>query len=183
MAGAGSESPPFRASDADRERVVRVLRDSAVDGRLMHDSFVRRVHLALRAQDQQLLDALVADLPGRRPPVMVTVFRAWSGHLAEQLTPRAGGRRLPTLKLPGPRQPVATIGRGRHCDLVLTDPTVSRVHAVLRRFGDEWFLEDVGSTNGTRLNGFTLRKATVVRPGDRVGFGSSAFRVGRSVRR
>jgi pSer/pThr/pTyr-binding forkhead associated (FHA) protein len=86
------------------------------------------------------------------------------------------------LRLPGGRQSALTIGRSGGCDLVLGDSTVSRVHAVLRRFGDEWFLEDLGSTNGTRLNGFTIRAATAVRPGDRVGVGRLTFRVGGSGR-
>jgi pSer/pThr/pTyr-binding forkhead associated (FHA) protein len=86
------------------------------------------------------------------------------------------------LRLPGGRQATLTIGRSRGCDLVLADSTVSRTHAVLRRFGDEWFLEDLGSTNGTRLNGFTIRAATAVRPGDWVGVGRLTFRVARSAR-
>jgi pSer/pThr/pTyr-binding forkhead associated (FHA) protein len=74
---------------------------------------------------------------------------------------------------------VLTIGRDRTCDLVLSDRTVSRLHAVLRRFGDEWFVEDLTSTNGTRVNGIRIRAATIVRAGDRLGLGGTAFRVDR----
>jgi len=50
-----------------------------------------------------------------------------------------------------------TIGRGADCDLVLQDTQVSRHHAELRRYGDQWLLVDLGSTNGTFVGGTRLR--------------------------
>jgi hypothetical protein len=44
------------------------------------------------------------------------------------------------------------IGRSRECDIVLSDPNVSRRHAELRPSGGGWELIDLGSTNGTRVN-------------------------------
>ncbi|HYG69623.1 MAG TPA: FHA domain-containing protein [Anaeromyxobacteraceae bacterium] len=41
------------------------------------------------------------------------------------------------------------IGRGRHCDLVVESAKVSREHAVIVREGSAWFIEDLGSSNGT----------------------------------
>ena len=41
------------------------------------------------------------------------------------------------------------IGRGRHCDLVIDSGKVSREHAVIVREADGWFLQDLGSSNGT----------------------------------
>jgi hypothetical protein len=46
----------------------------------------------------------------------------------------------------------AVIGRSRDCDVVLSDPNVSRRHAELRRVGEAWTVVDLGSTNGVRLN-------------------------------
>jgi len=64
----------------------------------------------------------------------------------------------PALTLLGAAGPLATvrrdrflIGRGRHCDLVLDSAKVSREHAVIRREGDGWWIEDLGSSNGTWL--------------------------------
>ena len=41
------------------------------------------------------------------------------------------------------------IGRGKHCDLVINSGKVSREHAAIVREGDSWFIEDLGSSNGT----------------------------------
>jgi hypothetical protein len=68
-----------------------------------------------------------------------------------------------------------TIGRARDCDLCLTDLSVSRMHALLLRREDGWVLSDLGSHNGTRLNGWLVRESVQVRAGDRVEFGSMAF--------
>ena len=68
-----------------------------------------------------------------------------------------------------------TIGRTRECDLCLTDLSVSRMHALLVRREDGWVLSDLGSHNGTRLNGWLVREPVPVHPGDRVDFGSMTF--------
>ena len=68
-----------------------------------------------------------------------------------------------------------TIGRTRDCDLCLTDLSVSRMHALLVRREDGWVLSDLGSHNGTRLNGWLVREPVQVRAGNRVEFGSTAF--------
>ena len=68
-----------------------------------------------------------------------------------------------------------TIGRTRDSDLCLTDLSVSRTHALLVRREDGWVLSDLGSHNGTRLNGWLIREPVPVRAGDRVEFGSVAF--------
>jgi pSer/pThr/pTyr-binding forkhead associated (FHA) protein len=72
---------------------------------------------------------------------------------------------------------VFTIGRAATSDLVLTDMTVSWRHAELRRAGDDWVLADLGSTNGTRANGWKVGSGLLVRAGDRVMFGRVEFRL------
>lgn len=49
-----------------------------------------------------------------------------------------------------------TIGRGSDCDLVLADQQASRHHAELRRYGDQWAVVDLGSTNGTFVDSVRL---------------------------
>src|SRR5437763_1170840 len=72
---------------------------------------------------------------------------------------------------------VFTIGRASDCDLALPDMTVSWRHAELRRAGDNWLLVDLGSTNGTRANGWRVGDGFTIRAGDRVSFGLTTFRL------
>jgi pSer/pThr/pTyr-binding forkhead associated (FHA) protein len=62
---------------------------------------------------------------------------------------------------------VVRIGRLPSLEVVLDAPTVSREHAVLRRFGPGWVVEDRGSVNGIRLNGKAVKRHPV-EPGDRI---------------
>ncbi len=54
---------PARLSDAERDKALQVLRDGVAMGRLSHDTFVRRMELALAARRADELVALTADLP------------------------------------------------------------------------------------------------------------------------
>lgn len=69
-------------------------------------------------------------------------------------------------------QAVTVIGRSRRCDIVLTDPNVSRQHAEVRRQGDGFMLLDLGSTNGTRVNRRDV-KQVVLQHGDRIELGTT----------
>jgi pSer/pThr/pTyr-binding forkhead associated (FHA) protein len=61
------------------------------------------------------------------------------------------------------------------CTVPLADPNVSRHHAEIRRDGDRVFLIDLGSTNGTRVNGVPVHQRQLV-GGDVVTVGITAFR-------
>lgn len=67
----------------------------------------------------------------------------------------------------------AAIGRSRDCDIVLEDSSISRRHAELRPEGGAWTIEDLGSTNGVRVNGLTVHGAHELRSGDRIEMGST----------
>jgi hypothetical protein len=64
------------------------------------------------------------------------------------------------------------IGRLPECGVVLADSNVSRRHAELRRSGDSVVLTDLGSTNGTRVNGAPVRERVLI-SGDEVSVGST----------
>lgn len=71
-----------------------------------------------------------------------------------------------------------TVGRDSSNGIVLEqESTVSRRHAQFVKQGDTLFVEDLGSTNGTFVNGMQISSLTPVRPGDVVQFGACAFRV------
>lgn len=55
---------------------------------------------------------------------------------------------------------LVTFGRREDCDLVLTSHRISRIHAQLMKTNDKYFLRDMGSTNGTWLNGERISKET-----------------------
>ena len=70
------------------------------------------------------------------------------------------------------------VGRSGECNVTLADdPFVSTKHARFFRSGDNWFVEDLGSTNGTLVNAVRIGAAQVLRVDDRVQTGSAVFEV------
>ncbi|HKP59964.1 MAG TPA: FHA domain-containing protein [Polyangiales bacterium] len=73
---------------------------------------------------------------------------------------------------------VCTVGRGDDVHLQFDDPSVSRRHAELRACGDQLIVEDLGSRNGTFVNGQRIEQPVTLRPGDDLVFGACGLRVG-----
>ena len=121
------------------------------------------------------------DEPEPAPASGRTMVYSNAGRIAEPLEEQAQSR-APTalLLLDGQRKLVGpggvTLGRSRSCDVVLEDPNVSRQHAELRPRGGSWVLTDLGSTNGSRLNGHPVERSEVVRPGDEIELGATVLR-------
>jgi pSer/pThr/pTyr-binding forkhead associated (FHA) protein len=69
------------------------------------------------------------------------------------------------------------LGRDPASDVLLNDETVSARHARLSYHHGQWWLEDLGSMNGTRLNEARLTTPTVVTDGDRIECGQAAIQV------
>jgi serine phosphatase RsbU (regulator of sigma subunit) len=69
------------------------------------------------------------------------------------------------------------IGRSAHSDLCIEDPFASRVHAELREDGKVWWLTDLGSANGTYLNGVRIRGTVPVAAGDRIQVGETLLEI------
>lgn len=69
------------------------------------------------------------------------------------------------------------IGRSSRTDLTILDPLISREHARLYREGDHWFVLDLGSHNGTFVNGERVEGPRRVRSGDVLGMGGSTVTV------
>jgi hypothetical protein len=70
---------------------------------------------------------------------------------------------------------IVTIGRLPESVLVLEDPNVSRQHAEIRPSGNGFVLADLGSTNGSKVNGIKVSER-VLQDGDELTFGSTSFR-------
>ena len=104
-----------------------------------------------------------------------------AGRVAEPLEERARSRQQTALLLMGGKRLVvgpggATMGRSRQCDVTVDDPNVSRQHAEVRPRGGSWVLSDLGSTNGSRLNGHRVEGSEVLKPGDEIELGTTVLR-------
>ena len=78
------------------------------------------------------------------------------------------GKRLPV------KAPVVNIGRADYNDVVIAEPSVSTTHAKLQRRDDVWVLSDLGSTNGTYVEGEPVTGETALTPGTTLRFGEVA---------
>jgi hypothetical protein len=181
----------MRASDAERDLAIGHLRDRFAEGRLSQETFLVRMDAAMHAKDRADLSVLFTDLPGAypqpAPPArrrrlgehLVMIRQALTRHVRAARPPMAQiaapQPELPPLWLPPQGDRRFTIGRALACDFTLADLSVSRWHARLYRKDDDWLLSDLGSTNGTRLNGWRVTTGVPVRPGDQVSFGSVSF--------
>ena len=84
----------------------------------------------------------------------------------------AGALLLPTGERLQLSEAVVTIGRKPESTIQLGDPNVSRNHAEIRPHGNGWMLVDLGSTNGTRVNGNRI-SSHELREGDEIAFGNT----------
>jgi pSer/pThr/pTyr-binding forkhead associated (FHA) protein len=76
---------------------------------------------------------------------------------------------------PLPLEPAGEVilGRSNDCDLPIHSSEASRLHAAVRAEGGRYFIRDLGSTNGTSLNGIALETESVLSAGDRIGVGGA----------
>lgn len=121
--------------------------------------------------------AMRADLFGVRPPKTAAPARASSKTRSTRGAPTKvvlvdGPDRGRTVPLTG--APV-TFGRGADCTVPLADEYVSTKHARLLFHDGQWYIEDLGSTNGTYLGSERLTRSVPVRPRNRVRLGKTVF--------
>lgn len=112
-----------------------------------------------------------ATAPGHQAGQVVPAPRANQAHAAAQLVPTRGSDAGAHLVLTG----ITTIGRGRDCDLVLEDPTISRHHAELHQHPRRHYtLTDTGSLHGLYLNRHPTQHAELA-DGDEIWIGKARF--------
>ena len=64
-----------------------------------------------------------------------------------------------------------TIGRSARSDVCIPDAFASRLHAEVRQEGDSFWLHDLGSANGTRYNGVSVKSPLQLQSGDEIQIG------------
>jgi hypothetical protein len=120
-----------------------------------------------------LLPLEIAGVPPTAPTgaVATTVVAAPAARIVATQGPHAGQ----AFELTGE---LMTIGReASHAIALVNDMGVSRTHAQIVRQGDQTLIEDLGSTNGTYVNGIRISAPTPIKPGDTLQLGASLFRV------
>lgn len=136
--------------------VYRAIRWAALDLRSAPATAVPR------AEPRQQAPARSRRSPGKAPrTVVVTDDR---------------GNKVDTQRLEdGP----LNIGRGDSCQIKLSDTYVSAAHARIYRSDGSWYIEDLGSTNGTYLNQRRVTTPSELRAGDRVRIGKTTLELKR----
>ncbi len=183
LAGPGIASHHASLNVGDRGYVLSVI-DSAA--RVHVNARPVREKAILRLGDVVSLDTLQFILKPDRdasirtdvPAASVTTLRG-----SDEASARASGG-PPKAVLRGvsgsyfgkivPLRGKLTIGRGSDCDVVLDEPEMSKRHAMIENSGDAILLRDLGSVNGTFVNGVQVRDA-ILHPDDQIAFDQNRF--------
>ena len=165
---------------SSRRRLAEVLNSAFAEGLLSERTHAYRLGLLFgpRLVDQQ---RLIGDLTLRRGLAQPggAARDAWAALVARVRT--ASGRRACSavpllLALEQAESAQMLLGRHPRCDVVLSDPTVSRRHAQLTFRDGVWVIQDLVSTNGTTVNGVPIGRATL-HAGDIVALGDQSIQV------
>jgi Protein of unknown function (DUF3662)/Inner membrane component of T3SS, cytoplasmic domain len=150
-----------QAEDAIASELRRVIRESAAEhgwGLVGPPSVEFVVDEGMKKGDFACVASLVASEDGDT-----------SGEHASVVVREDGAERTVALS-----SDTVTVGRLADCDVVLRDKGASRKHAQLKLRDGTWTLTDLGSTNGTRLNGQTVQSRELS-DGDRITIGTTVI--------
>lgn len=165
-----SELSTFLLEHARRERLVLAERPRIaieLDERLGLGEFGIRTtpvdREGIGSGEQPREQQAPAARPAPRPPAIPVATTHHAAPRAAALI--SAGRRI---DLPSVG---AVLGRSSSCEIVLEDPNASRRHAAVRQVAGAWVVEDLGSTNGVRVNGTRVSRSQQLRAGDRIELG------------
>ena len=158
---------------ARRERVALVTRPSVsfkTDERLRLGEFGIQARLVRPAEERKA----AAPSQGEEGHTMVYSMAERVAEPLREPDPRRASARL---RVAGRAELLgsggAVLGRSRDCDIVLEDPNVSRRHAEVRPSGGSWIVNDLGSTNGVKVNGRRVHGPQSLKPGDVIELGTA----------
>ena len=159
-----------------RQRLARTLKAAYGDGLLSEATLAHRLELLY---DSRVVDParVTGDLTLRSPRTALADALARTRDACRTWLSPADPRRERLLVLDwAGGQEELVVGREPDCDIVLTDPTVSRRHLRLRFRDGHWILCDLDSTNGTQVNDMPVVRCRLL-PGDRVLIGDEQLLV------
>jgi hypothetical protein len=163
---------------AYRHRLARTLNSAYAEGLLSERTLAHRLVILFASA---LIDpaGLVGDLSRRAP----------RGQLGQRLVAAVSGLARRTSRSPGAPEPrillaldwsgaleELLIGRHPNCDVIVPAATVSRRHAQLTFRDGGWILQDLDSTNGTRVNGQPVGRCRL-HPGDQLALADQLLQV------
>jgi pSer/pThr/pTyr-binding forkhead associated (FHA) protein len=181
---------PWPAEEASSgKRIVRIGRepdnDVAIDlpivsgyhARVVWDESVSRAFIEdLRSSNGTAVNDITNKISRSSISASDTIYFGSHAISAAVLLRRLDPRLFPTIAV----QPGRTLlGRGAGCDRFIDDPSLSTEHARLTCTAQEIFIDDLGSANGTFVNGERVSGRRAVSPGDLVGLGSYSFVLAR----
>jgi hypothetical protein len=162
---------------AIRNRFAEVVRAAFAGGLMSEDTLAFRLGLLF---GRRLIDprALIGDLSLRtrrsRRSVAGTAARVWRRLLAQSTEVESIPLVL-ALDWVG-AEPDLLLGRGADCDVRFSNDSISRHHARLTFRDGSWIIHDLGSTNGTFVNGHIVGRCDL-QPGDRLELGEQLLQV------
>jgi FHA domain len=161
---------------ASRLQLEQTLTAAYASGLLSEHTLAERIDLLLGSR---LIDPayLIGDLGYRdlRRRALAVRLRAAARRIGRLIGRRQPEPLLLGLEWDGGSRELS-IGRHHSCDIRLTNPRVSRRHARLVFRDGVWIVHDLGSTNGTVVNGVTIGRCRI-HPGDELAFGGERVRV------
>ena len=126
-----------------------------------------------------LLYSVQAVLPFMAIVIAYSCFKSLFGSLKPirpliVLLNRATGEKIPIVYWEN------SLGRDKHCDIVINSPTASRDHAVLYRRSGGWFISDTNSKTGVLLNGQRIKNDEKILIGDTISVGGITYEICRA---
>jgi hypothetical protein len=164
-----------------RQRLAGILNSAFAEGLLSEHTHAHRLGMLFAPgliDEQRLVGDLRLRRAGSHPAERVRA--GWAALVERARALAAAGSSQPApllLALDWTESERLLLGRGPRCDVVVSNPTVSRRHAQLTLRDGSWVIQDLASTNGTAVNGVPVGRMAL-RAGDVVTLGSQSIQIG-----